>query len=365
MEIKSFFKTLFKHWWILLLSLLIVVVATWFWTKQQDYVYQSKATFVLRPRSADLAVDDDFVKALDMVSRRVEINTTFAEVSTSRLIKERAFENLGSDATKLKQFSVDAGVVGGTNVLQITVEGPTPAITQEFCSLVGIETLTYVSELYDVFELQPLDPASLSARSIRPNLTLNLFLGAVLGLALGVGAVVLVEFIRTPYEEPNTFNIIHRETGAYNKSYFTLRLWQELHRAKRNKYPLSLALIKIELDGDNISTRDYLETMRVFKKLADSAMREDDILACIDGKIFAVLCPFMGKKDARIFVGNMKEKFASVAKDVLAANGGGQVMSFSSVETYRGGFISEARLLEKGILALDESGTNMAGNNKN
>jgi len=358
MEIKAYLKILSKRWWAILLGLAVVVSATWFWTSQQDRAYESKATFVLRPRSSTLVVEDEFVKALDMVSRRVEINTTFAEVATSRLIRNRAIEHMQSGSGG--SFLVSAGVVGGTNILTISVEGPDPIAAQEYCMLIGQETLAYVSELYDVFELQPLDPASLSRRPIRPNLSLNLMLGSVLGLALGAGLAFLIEFIRSPYEEPDTFNIIDRDTGAYNKSYFTLRLWQEANRAKRNKYPLSLGLIKVEFEGDDISPHERIEAMRVFKKLTESVIREDDILACINGDIFAILCPYMPNEKAKVFVSDMKKKLSSVAEEILVSNGGGQIKSYSSVVTYQGGFIKEGGLLEKGILALEDSNTSLS-----
>jgi capsular polysaccharide biosynthesis protein len=358
MEIKAYLKILFKRWWALLLGLAVVVSATWFWTNQQDRVYQSKATFVLRPRSSTLVVEDEFVKALDMVSRRVEINTTFAEVATSRLIRSRAIEQMQTGS--ISDFSVSASVVGGTNILMISVEGPDPSSAQQYCSLIGESTLAYVSELYDVFELQALDPASSSRRPIRPNLSLNLLLGSMLGLALGGGLAFLIEFIRSPYEDPDTFNIIDRDSGAYNKSYFTLRLWQEVNRAKRNKYPLSLGLIKVEFEGDDISPRERIEAMRVFKKLTENAIREDDILACINGDIFAVLCPYMPSEKAKVFVSSMKKKLSSVAEDILITNGGGQIKSYSSVVTYQGGFIKDGGLLEKGILALEASSTNLS-----
>jgi diguanylate cyclase (GGDEF)-like protein len=351
MEIKAFIKILFKRWWALLLGLIVVLSATWIWTNKQDQIYQSEATFVLRPRSSTLAVDDDFVKALDMVSRRVEINTTFAEVATSRLIKSLARSRLETgDAAGM---SVSARVVGGTNILTITVEGPDPITTQEYCGLIGLATLNYVAELYDVFELQPLDPASLPRTPIRPNLGLNLMLGSVLGLSIGAGLAFLIEFVRSPYEEPDTFNIIDRETGAYNKSYFTLRLYQEMNRAKRNNYPLSLGLFKVEFDGEDISHREWIEAMRVFKKLKDSTMREDDVLARVNGDIFAVIYPYVKHDKAAVLVEEMRKKLSALSREILSNNGGGQIKSYSSVVTYTGGFINEYRLLDKGIQQLE------------
>ena len=52
MEIKAYLKILIKRWWALLLGFAVVATATYIWTGKQEKVYQSEATFVLRPRSS-------------------------------------------------------------------------------------------------------------------------------------------------------------------------------------------------------------------------------------------------------------------------------------------------------------------------
>ena len=95
--------------------------------------------------------------------------------------------------------------------------------------------------------------------------------------------------------------------------------------------------------------------MRVFKKLTEGAMREGDILASINNDIFAVLCPYMPNDKAKVFLEGMKKRFVSVAQDVLSTNGDSQIKSYTSVVTYKGGFVNEAKLLEKGMLELEEA----------
>lgn len=359
MEIRTYLRILSRRWWAIALGFGTVVLATAMWTVGQTPTYRSRASYVIRPHSSVLKLEDDFVRALEIVSRRVEINTTFGEVAASQLIKSRAI--LTSDISREARgdYSVSANVVGGTNILEIAVEGPDPEKTAELCSLVGAQTLTYVKELYDVYELHPLDPASTPKNPIRPNLPLNLGVSSILGLTLGAGLAFMIEVVRSPFDVPDNFNIIDRATGAYNKSYFTLRLWQEMNRSKRHKYPLSLGLIKVEIDGEGVTQRQRTEVMRVFKKVTDSQIRGDDVLAWINGDTFAVLCAYMPNDKAKDFVERLKGKFAPVAMDVLSANGGIQVKNYSTVVTYNGGFIDESGFLEKGVLALEASTTNL------
>lgn len=356
MEIKAYFQILLKRWWAILLGLIVVTIATYIWTNLQQTIYETTATYIIRPREG-VITDDKFVAALDMVSRRVEINTTFAEVAGSKLIKDMAVATLELAADQRKQLSVSGSVVGGTNILSITAQSTDPVVARDFANAVGVETVKYVSGLYDVFELQPLDAARIPSRPISPNLPLNMMMGAFFGLALGIGLAFLVEYIKTPFVEADTFNIIDRDTGAYNKSYLTLRLGQEMNRAKRNKYPLSLGLIRVEFQGEAFSNRDRVAAMRMFKILTERSIREEDILACFNGDTFAILFPHMPALKARDFVEIMKQKINAAAPDLPAMDANSHLRSYASVVTYTGGFIKQESLLDKAIHALETAGS--------
>jgi len=268
------------------------------------------------------------------------------------LIKSQALAETEYSAFVIQNLSVSAVVLGGTNILEITVEGPSPEIAQEYCQLVGQKTHEYVASLYDVFELQQLDSASYRANPVRPNLLFNLLLGTFLGLGLGGGLSLLVEFIVSPYTEPNTFNIIDRETGAYNKAYLMLRLRQEINRAKRHDYPLSLGFIKVEIEGEGITDRDKAETMRLFKVIIENEMRSEDLLAAIDKDTFAFLYPYISRQSARALVDNYMKKFESMVHDVSTMNGDLYYSSYATVVGFTGNDSSETQFLDRGLTAL-------------
>ncbi|NIV13498.1 MAG: hypothetical protein GWN62_20100 [Aliifodinibius sp.] len=352
MQIKTYLQILIKRWWILAASLGIVLIGTYIWTSNQGPVYQSKTTYILRPRSAVNTLEDDFVRALEMVSRRVEINTTFAEVASSKLIKTQALDEVDYRDSVRENLSVSAIVLGGTNILEITCEAPKPEIAQEYCTMIGQKTHEYVANLYDVFELQLLDAASFRANPVRPNLLFNMILGTVLGFGLGAGMAFLVEFIASPYTEPNTFNIIDRDTGAYNKAYLVHRLRQEINRAKRHDYPLSLGFVKVEIEGEGITDQDKSETMRLFKIIVENEMREEDLIAAIDKETFAFLYSYISRQHARTIVDNLQKKFEAMVHDVSAMNGDLYYSSYSTVVGFSPSDSTETQFLDRGIRAL-------------
>jgi diguanylate cyclase (GGDEF)-like protein len=354
MELRTYFRILRKQWWIPLVAFLVVFFATLALSNRQSDIYESQATFVIRPRS-EIVLDDEFVRALDIVSRRIEINTTFAEVANSRLIKESAIAGLDLSPEEQQGLSVSGRVIGGTNILQIVAQGTDPVVVRDFTSAVGDEIVNYVQSLYDVFELQPLDEASLPGAPLRSRLPLNLMLATVLGLGLGMSLVFLLEYLKSPHHEKDSFNIIDRETGVYNKSYFMHRLWQESRRAHRNKYSLVMGMIKVEVsDNEEVYSRnEQVETLRLIKILARKSLREEDIMARFDYATLVILLPDMTEKKAKSFMENLQSSISSVSHDV--GNGKFEIKSMVQPVAYPNQATRQERFLMQVVNSLDEA----------
>lgn len=349
MIIKEYLRLLMKRWWLVVLSLLIVFAGTYYWTSQQTPIYESHASFVIRPNPE--AVSGDFLKALDTVSNRSEINSTFAEVASSKLVKTRAVDELGLTSKQQLDLSVSASVIAGTNILDIRVESRDPLLSRDFTNAVGAETVTYIKSLYDIYQLESLDSANTPSKPTSPDFTLNLTLGAMLGLALGVALVFLIEAFKPTYQEVDTFNIIDRETGAYNKSYLTHRLYQEMARSKRTHSPLSIGLVKVHFDGDEPTENEKQETLRMVRILAEKSIREVDILARFNGVVFAILFPDMKLERAQASLENVKQAIESVAHDMDDEHT--RINSYLSVISYTGGQASQEKLLEQAFESLN------------
>ena len=296
MELKIYLRIILKYWWIILGAFVLTLIPTYLFVNSQPWIYETEATFVIRPRSSIAANDDEIVDALDTISRRVEINTTFAEVSSSSLIKQRAIERLTLPPEDQQGLKVSGKVIAGTNILEISVQGPNPEIVQDFANAISQETVAYVSNLYDVFELEPLDAADLPTNPVSPNKALNLALGGGLGLLLGIGLIFFVEYWQEPVQVDSRINVIDLETGAYNQSYFMLRLRQELSRSRHNSYAFSLALIKVYHRGLVHNTEQPVSVAQAFRLILNSLepnLREEDIVAYLGQNTFALLLPHM------------------------------------------------------------------------
>ncbi len=352
MIIKEYLQLITKRWWLVALSFVVVFGGAYYWTNQQTPIYESHASFVIRPR----AESADFLKALDTVSNRSEINSTFAEVASSKLIKTRAVEKLGLTSRQQLDLSVAASVIAGTNILEIRVESRDPVISRDFANAVGAETVAYIKGLYDIYQLEVLDTANTPAKPSSPEVTLNLSLGAFLGFALGIALIFLTEAFKPSYKETDTFNIIDRETGAYNKSYLTHRLFQEMARSRRTHSPLSIGLVKVHFEGSKLSESERTEALRMVRILTEKSIRADDILARFNGVVFAILFPDLRLDRAQESLENVKQAIEAVSHDM--GDGNMHINGYLSAVAYTGGQINQEKLLEQAFESLNHMSPN-------
>jgi protein tyrosine kinase modulator len=197
MELRALLRILLGKWWLVLIGFVATFVATVVFTFATRWVYQSKATYVVAP-STSFETVGSFVNGLDVLSRRIEIAGTYAEVANSHLIKDTASDELQLSPEQKRSLTVTSIVRAGTNVLEITVEGYDQVLVRDFADMVGTKVEAYAAGLYETYELRPLDHARLPSAPIRPNRSLYLVLGAAAGLALGVGLAFLVQYLQVP-----------------------------------------------------------------------------------------------------------------------------------------------------------------------
>ncbi|HEY0735633.1 MAG TPA: diguanylate cyclase [Herpetosiphonaceae bacterium] len=290
MELRAYLHILWSKWWIVLLTLLITYSATLIFTYQQVPLYQSNATFVVK-LSPTFSSDKDLAAAVDILSRRTEIGTTFTQVADSRLIKRLAATELGLSGEQRNDVSITSELLPGTNVLKIAIQSHDPVLARNMANAVGANTIAYVQDLYETYKLEPLDQASLPDEPISPNKPLNLALGGIMGLVLGAGFALLAAYLQAPAAQPAGINILDHETEVYTRRFLELRLRQEVSRARRLNSPLSLALLNVDRQRVLAGAPPQIqrEALRRAALLIVTDLREEDVIARFGDTTFAVL----------------------------------------------------------------------------
>lgn len=192
MELRRYLEVSRRWWWLVACAFLATTAVTVVSATSQTPTYVASATFLVRPRSDDAAQD---ARAFDALIRGVTINTTYASIARSELIRDRAEVQLDPEA-RGGDMSVSAKVLTDTNIVSLSVKGPDPDHTLALARAISAETVEYVNGLADVYVLQALDEPTLPDAPLENNRTLTIAVGVVLGLALGVGLAILVEYLR-------------------------------------------------------------------------------------------------------------------------------------------------------------------------
>lgn len=354
MELKAYLRILLRRWWIVVPAFLITLSATSALTFREPPIYRSSATYVLKLGSG-FQDDKGFVSALDILSRRAEIAATYTEVATSRLIKQQAADALGLSMAQRGDYSVSSRAIGGTNVLEISVEGLDPTLARDFTNAIGSQTIAYVGNLYETYELESLDQASLHMAPISPNYSLNLALGAILGLVLGGGLAFLAEYLRAPVEQPRSFNILDDQTGMYNKRYFLLRLRQELSRARHARAPLVLVLMNVDHHGvmEGASPQFRGEALHQVQQLLTPLLREEDILSRFGDTVLAFLLPDLGGEEARRMIERAQARLAATMIEIDTSDTRLKLHSAAGIVAYQESSADADDLLARATLALE------------
>lgn len=191
MELRGYLQVIVRRWWIVLPAFVATLAATLALVLPQPPAYESKSTYVVRPRGL---TGEDQVRAFDTLIRGQEISGTFASIARSRIVKDRAESRL-DPSVNTSEMNVHAEAIVGTNVLTITVSGLDPDAVFEFASAIGQETTDYIDDLELGYELVLLDVPTSPRSPVGSHKPVTIGLGGVLGLLLGVGLAIVADYL--------------------------------------------------------------------------------------------------------------------------------------------------------------------------
>jgi diguanylate cyclase (GGDEF)-like protein len=293
-------QVVLRGWWLILPALLIAVSSALVFTYSQTPIYRTSATFVVSPGSSFDSVSE-VIRSLDTLTKRDSILATYAHIAASNVILKAVYQELELSAEQKENLSVSSELVPPTNIIKVIVESDDPVLAQTCATLVGQKTIEYIDNLEEAYDMKPLDSAFVPVSPSKPDKMQNIMLAVILGSVAGIASVFVLEYLRSSGEAIADVTIMDRDIGIYNRHYLLQRLGAELSRAKRHRYPLSLALMNVErLDviKDMHLPRLRNEALRRVGIFLKQYLREEDLVARFEGDTFAVLLPDTSGPDA-------------------------------------------------------------------
>jgi diguanylate cyclase (GGDEF)-like protein len=100
-------------------------------------------------------------------------------------------------------------------------------------------------------------------------------------------------------------------TGLHNYRFFTMRLKEEIARAKRNESSLALLILDVDYFKNYNDTLGHPagdEILRRLSKILKSSLRDNDIVARYGGEEFAIILPSTDERGANILAERIRQK---------------------------------------------------------
>jgi capsular polysaccharide biosynthesis protein len=183
------FSSLLKRWWLVLAAVLVGLGITIAYSYSQTPAYSATATFLVSPRirSTD---PSDLINSQDTLAGRSAVVTTYCDIFESDSLTQAAAINLNLDPSLIRGYSVSCAVFPDSSILALEVRGQSPYLTADLANAIGDVSIPFIKELQEVYDIRILDPATPDTDPISPDQLVDLVLGLLISLLLGMTLVM-------------------------------------------------------------------------------------------------------------------------------------------------------------------------------
>lgn len=347
MELRQYFKILLGKWWIILSLTLMGFTYSLVFSYSRTPIYESISTYVTALDSS-LNTPGDPGSSIygfeTLTGREQRIFVTYCGILTSQTVIKRAYELLAVNTTELDvtKYSVNCSNLPDTNILSLTVTGPSPALVEKLNEAIGTVGVSHTNSLYTLFLLQNLDPVELEPKPISPKYPQNAALGTGMGLMVGIALAFLIEYFQSPSSRLEALSIRHNQMGVYNERYFRQRFEQEINRAHARNRPIGMALLYLIPNEDFRLLPETSQTSlyRAAALMIEDRLGKDHIVAYIRPQTLGIL---------------LAETPAHQAQEILERLHAEIRTHHFEVEGYSTSFVANSGLVASSGAALDYS----------
>lgn len=196
MELNEVMRTLAKNWLMLLACALVGGLIGLGVTYAMPPKYQSTTELYVSVRSGDTGATGDLVQGASFAQLAV---TSYIDVTTSALVLEQVLEELETELTAEElEEALSVSSPSESVLINITATGEDPQTAAAIATTTGNVFARVVEEDIEganaddesPVQIHTIDPGTPPENPSSPNLNLNIALGTLVGLALGVAVVL-------------------------------------------------------------------------------------------------------------------------------------------------------------------------------
>lgn len=195
-SLQDLFKTLKKRLWLIVMSTVIAAtIAGIISFLVMTPIYQASTQILVNQteRQSEAFTSQDIQTNLQLIN-------TYNVVIKSPAILNKVIEELGLDETAASLNSrVTVNSEQNSQVVNVTVQDPNQKQAVEIANTIANVFEQEIPQLMNVDNVNILSPAVMPANPspVKPDPMLNMAIGAVIGLMIGVGIAFLLEYLDT------------------------------------------------------------------------------------------------------------------------------------------------------------------------
>ena len=203
MELRDYVRILHKSWVLILASTLLGIGVAALYSIVVTPKYEAATELYVSVRSGDSAASGDLVQGTNFARQAV---TSYVDVVDSAVVLDRVIAELELDQTSAELAEkIEASSPLNTVLISITVADSDPEQAAAIANSVGTNFADVVvnnlekpeGEALSLVKIETIQPATVPAAASSPNVPLYLILGALVGLAIGIGIAVLRSVLDT------------------------------------------------------------------------------------------------------------------------------------------------------------------------
>lgn len=196
MNLLDYARILRRLWWIVIVGLILGGTAGFLLARATPLSYTVRNTMVVS------VIGDGTPNALQSGNVfAMQRASTYANLATSREVLEAAIDQIGPGVTlQHLRTAVTATSVDSSGVIYINVADSDPVLAQQTAEAVG-DALSVVARQTDTpgilstIRIVSVDPPSVPRTATAPQPRISIAIGALIGLLLGLGVIVLISVI--------------------------------------------------------------------------------------------------------------------------------------------------------------------------
>ena len=193
-------RAAWRHRWVVLLMAFVLLAADGALTWESPRSYLARVSLVISPSSA---VDPgQMVYSVDALGRSMIVGT-YANVLDTDIVRREALAHAGvATDQRAADIEIKAASLADSAVVQVTAVAPDPDLASTVANAVAQVGRMRMGELYPMYDLTVVTPATPPIGLYRPDVKRNLSIGLLLGLVTGVGCACAIEGWRAARRSP-------------------------------------------------------------------------------------------------------------------------------------------------------------------